>query len=167
MAKQKLFQYILVFVIMTAIAVGGILLFNNLSMHEGLQENVVIKEEGVTSELLKFESLHMIPGESVEYSVNLQTSLYSDFIITLDFVNTTSGGLEKYVMVETDINGDARTFSMVSLFEGVNIVYDAELFENNELKFRFYIPDTVGNEAQKKFVKFDVKLVVTKADSEN
>lgn len=167
MAKQKLFQYILVFVIMTAIAVGGILLFNNLSMHEGLQENVVIKEEGVTSELLKFESLHMIPGESVEYSVNLQTSLYSDFIITLDFVNTTSGGLEKYVMVETDINGDVRTFSMLSLFEGVNIVYDAELFENNELKFRFYIPDTVGNEAQKKFVKFDVKLVVTKADSEN
>ena len=152
---------------MTAIAVGGILLFNNLSMHEGLQENVVIKEEGVTSELLKFESLHMIPGESVEYSVNLQTSLYSDFIITLDFVNTTSGGLEKYVMVETDINGDVRTFSMLSLFEGVNIVYDAELFENNELKFRFYIPDTVGNEAQKKFVKFDVKLVVTKADSEN
>ena len=167
MAKQKVFQYILVFVIMTAIAVGGILLFNNLSMHEGLQENVVIKEEGVTSELLKFESLHMIPGESVEYSVNLQTSLYSDFIITLDFVNTTSGGLEKYVMVETDINGDVRTFSMLSLFEGVNIVYDAELFENNELKFRFYIPDTVGNEAQKKFVKFDVKLVVTKADSEN
>ena len=161
MQRAKVFTYILVFCIMSAIAVGGILLFNNLSMHDEFQNNIRINENGETRELLNFDSLSLVPGEEVGYNVNLQSSLNSDFVITLDFTNTKSGGLEKYVIVETCLNGDKRTFSMISLFEGLNIVYNAELFADNELEFRFYMPDTVGNEAQGKFVDFDVNLIVT------
>lgn len=161
MLKTKVRTYILIFCIMSAIAVGGILLFNNLSMHDEFQNNITINQNGETNELLKFDSLKLVPGESVEYDVNLQSSLNSDFVITLDFVNTKSGGLEKYMIVETSINGDTRTFSMLSLMEGVDIVYNASLFADNQLKFRFYMPETVGNEAQGKFVKFDVNLLVT------
>ncbi len=164
--KAKVRTYILILCIMSAISVGGILLFNNLSMHDEFQNNITISEKGETKELLKFESLSLIPGESVGYNVNLQSSLNSDFVITLDFVNTKSGGLEKYMMVETSINGDKRTFSMLSLFEGLDIVYNAELFADNQLEFRFYMPDTIGNEAQGKFVDFDVNLIVTNEDIE-
>ena len=167
MLKAKVRTYILIFCIMSAIAVGGILLFNNLNMHDEFQNNIVIKEDGETRELLKFNSLSLVPGESVGYTVNLHSSLNSDFVITLDFTNAKSGGLEKYMMVETSINGDKRTFSMLSLFEGVDIVYGAELFADNELEFRFYMPETVGNEAQGKFVKFDVQLIVTNKDIED
>lgn len=160
----KVRTYILIFTIMIAIAIGGILLFNNMEMHDDFRHKVTISEDGVVSEVLAFDSLTMIPGESVGYTVDIESALNSDFIITLDFINTKSGGLEEYVMVEADINGDKRTFSMLTLFEGLDIVYNAELFQTNSLDLRFYMPDTVGNEAQGKFVKFDINLIAMNED---
>lgn len=157
---NRVLIYILIFTIIVAIAIGGILLINNISTHNEFKKNITVSADGETTHVLNFENLKVLPGKAVEYVVNLQSSLNGDFIISLDFINVLSGGLENYVIVETEINGDKRKYSMTTLFNDVDIVYNSALFQSNELKIKYSIPDSVGNEAQGKFVKFDIKLKV-------
>ncbi len=156
MPKSKLMRIILV--------VGSVLILIGVTLMAWM---IATKDErGVfdvdlgdgKTEMLVFEDLALVPGESCEYIVRLKESSVSQYDLELDFVDRDQEKtLKYYARVKIVIDGEIIYDELLKdAFEDDKIVLPVDIEENKntELKIVCYLPIEVGNEAKNTEVAF-------------
>ena len=122
-------------------------------------------------ERVEFKDLMMIPGESVEYDINLTSEMNAEAYVTLQFIRDESavGGLEKYAYARIELEGEVLRDALIGeLMEKEPIMFRCKLETENihKLKVTYYMPESVGNEAQNAEASFELLIVATNEWSE-
>ena len=110
---------------------------------------------------VEFENLCLIPGESCEYTVSLESDMASECSLTLDFDEIEEKDLKNYAYARLELNGEVvRDQLLKTLIESGDVVLDADFTESDkiELKIVYYLPAEVGNEAQNAEALFNLKI---------
>ena len=112
--------------------------------------------------IVSFEDLALIPGQSAQYTVKLKPGLSSTCTLGLDFVEVGSqNSLKDYarvrVMAKDTVLYDE---SMAIAFEKEGLVFPVNFLmrQNTELEIIYYLPIEVGNEAENAEAAFELHL---------
>ena len=120
----------------------------------------VYLEDGKT-ESVEFESLAMLPGDSLEYKIKLKSNGVKRCDLLMRFVETEEKDLKKFayvkILAEDRLICDER---MDTVFEGKEMVLpvDFDEGENTELTVIYYLPLEVGNEAKNAEAIFELQM---------
>lgn len=137
---------------------------------ENFPKDITVDEDGVSETILQVRDLHLNPTESREYSVNLYCAASGAYDVSLDYEETLDGGLKHFVTVTVKANG-ATVYegSLADLLDGTAVIrFNGELNEKRTqeplvLTITYHMPRSVGNEAQRTYANFDVKLKIVKS----
>ena len=133
--------------------------------HDNFEENIVISQDGVTEEVLKFENLRLVPTQKTEYTVNLVCAASGKYHISLDYAEKTNGGMRDFIKVLIKY-GDNVAYSggLNDLLLGSVVEFDGELYADDPLPItiNYAMPEEVGNEAQGTFEDFIICLKIEK-----
>lgn len=135
-------------------------MISNADHAEGDIINVEI-HDGVTKEVV-FKKLDLAPGESCDYTLALEREEVIAYDVTFDFEETENLDLKKYVYVKMEANGKVFYDKLLAdAFEEkiINLHVDPAATGSGDIKVTYYLPEDVGNEAQK--AKSTFKLLVT------
>ena len=159
MNHKRIIQ-IAVFVI-GVLLIGGAILLGWLVATEDERNVMKVDLESEVAKPIRFESLHLIPGESCEYTVTLSGERTKDYDVHLDFIETEDKKLKEYARVKVVANGEvvcdellARAFERDDI--GLSVNFEKE--KNIELTVTFYLPLEIGNEAKNAEAKFDLLI---------
>ncbi len=128
-------------------------------------ESAVLEIEGAETKTLSFETLSLLPGESRDFYINFTSKNIEKYNISLDFNKTGDSGLDEYVFVEIKARDFEYTNSLSNLFNNDEVVsFDLNFTKPSKERIclNYSIPSEVGNEAQGKFIDFDVVLNISK-----
>jgi hypothetical protein len=114
------------------------------------------------TEVIRFDSLSLLPGDSCEYTVKLKRDNFSKYELSLNFVDDDpQKTLKDYVHVKI-ITGKKVIYDdlLATAFEDGNIVLPVDFTkkQNTELKIVYYLPLEVGNEAKNAEALFKIQL---------
>ena len=130
------------------------------------EERNVIKvslDDGQTK-AISFSDLSMVPGDSCEYQIKLDSESSKQFVLTMEFAESGDLDLKKFAYVKI-LSGEEVICDtlMEALFDGDPIVLDVDLKEkkNAELTIVYYLPLDVGNEAKNAEAVFDLLLTAS------
>ena len=116
-------------------------------------------------ESIHFENLELVPGGSTEYTVTLKSELDGKYKISLEFKDeNTDMKLKKYVYVRAEYEGKTVCDELLAdVLDGDAVTFDFEMNanEDSELKITYYMPETVGNEAENAEAKFELIINYT------
>ena len=145
------------------ILIGVVLMAWMLATDEKRNVVEVDLDDGET-ETIGFESLKLLPGEECEYSVTLKRESTKKYNLTLEFVETEEKTLKKFARVKIFANGEVVYDELLeTAFEDDAIVLpvDVGTNKNTELKFVYYLPLDVGNEAKKAEAIFELQMTAS------
>ncbi len=134
--------------------------------HDDFKESIRVNEEGVTKETLEVNDLMLNPTEKREYEIALTCPASGDFDLSMDYEETTDGGMKPFVRVRIQC-GDAVLYEggLAELLDTDRVIALAcELVADEALLLRicYEMPYEVGNEAQGTFADFNVYLKIEK-----
>lgn len=118
-------------------------------------------EEGITKEVV-FKKLDLAPGESCEYLLVLERDEVLGYDLTFEFEETEKLDLKKYVYIKMEICGKVFYEKLLAdAFEEKTFTMhiDHKTPNDDDITVTYYLPEDVGNEAQKAQSTF--KLLVT------
>lgn len=152
----------IVLIVSSALTIIGVLLMNWVL--ETSDDRDVIKiylNNDEVVEVVKFESLALIPGDSCEYVVVLSSENSKIYDLNLSFVEIEDKPLKNFAYVKI-ISGEevlcdellATTFEG----EGIDLLVDFNEGKNTIIKIVYYLPIDVGNEAKNAEAKFELRL---------
>ena len=114
------------------------------------------------SETVSFEDLSLVPGSRSEYIIRLRSETEDHYAVSLDFSGSVSDGFRGNLTVEIECDGldGDRTFLLYELLLGKEIlIYDKITpDEAYEIRITYYLPESVGNEAQNSEANFDLTI---------
>ena len=122
-----------------------------------------------SSESIEFESLDLIPGRSVEYTVKLHGEITEDCDITLDFEDENKKlTLKNYVyakiIVGEEIVCDELLSNLFEMKEELKLSSKLDRKGTYDISIIYYMPDTVGNEAQSAEADFKLNIAASNAE---
>jgi hypothetical protein len=158
-------------ILITAFVLLGILAFSLAIFiqwaHESFADGITVSENGVTESVLKVRDLRLNPTESKEYSVKLICEATGSYLITLDYNETSDGGMKRFVNVKVKCGGEVVYEGPLAplLDSDYAIEFEGELDSEEPLPIciTYDMPRDVGNEAQGTFSDFDVTLKIKKS----
>ena len=116
--------------------------------------------------IIEFSNLALIPGQSVEYDVNLTSETDVEARVTLQFVRDESvdNGLEKYVYARIKLGGEVLCDAILEEIiagEPLKLVCNVGADTPKTLNITYYMLDSVGNEAMNAEASFELLVVAT------
>jgi hypothetical protein len=124
-------------------------------------QNVDVEIVNGESEVVEFEGLGLVPGEKLEYTLNVSTNDGVAHTIVFDFREEKVSPLADYVYVKLTIGDDvvcdtllADVMDAGSIGYKYNLSADAEC----EVNITYYMPEDVGNEAEGAEAWFDLYI---------
>ena len=146
------------------IIVGVIIMAIVLSL-EGAEDVIKVDIDSKEAQVVEFESLSLIPGESCEYVIKLDGDRSSQYDVTLDFVDLDKEKTLKNfarVRVESgeEIICDKLLVDAIEK-EDVTVPVDLKKKKNSELKIVYYLPLDVGNEAKNAEAEFELHIMAS------
>ncbi len=165
MTKNRFVQILLI-TLSALIILGVALIIWVLVTAESRNEIKVVLEDGKT-EVVEFEDLALVPGDSFEYTIKLKGDNAKKYELTLDYIKTT----------ETE-GKTLADFAYVLIIAEDNIVYDSSLANalkdeplvlpvnfredlNTELTVKYYLPVNVSSEAENLEAEFALKITAS------
>lgn len=149
MSKETVVRVIL---IATAVLLLlGIILFIAVIFNDKDTSVIKVKLEKGENETIAFENLALLPGEQCEYNVELTVGSAKKYDLTLDFNETREGELKKYACAKISVSGEVIFDDLFTkLFEKRSFSLPIDLSEQDSTRINllYYLPETVGNEAQ-------------------
>ena len=145
------------------IIVGVALLIWTLATDDD-RNNIEVSLFDEETETIKFESLCLLPGDSCEYTVRLKSDNTKKYELKLDFTETEERTLKNYARVRIIAHDEIVYDELLKeAFEDEGIILHVNFKENKntELKFIYYLPTHVGNEAKNAEAIFELQLTAT------
>lgn len=144
--------------VLSSIAIGvmvGIIIFEvifAIKLYGRMDENqdLSVEIENGETEVLEFEKLGLIPGESVEYNFYLNTNDGATHNVKFEFSETDDSPLKDFVRVKLLVNDEEMCDELLAdLLGGEDIVVQGDITATDEYKVTivYYMPEEVGNEA--------------------
>lgn len=122
---------------------------NSITIHVDIEE----------TELVNFQHIGLIPGESCEYKIKFKGR--EDVVLNLDFIEKEEKGLKNFAYVRI-VSEDKIIFEelLADAFESEEIVLPVSFYKdlNTELTIIYYLPAEVGNEAKNAEADFDLEI---------
>ena len=151
-------------VVLSVLIILAILFTHNMVKTTEHVENDIINvevHEGITKEVV-FKKLDLAPGQSCDYTILLDREEAISYDITFEFDETEKLDLKKFVRVKMETNGETFYDELLADAFEDEVLYlhiDHTKPQSDEIKITYYLPEDVGNEAQKAESIF--KLLVT------
>ena len=146
------------------ILVGGALVgYYTFFLKEDEVVYIDLSDEG--TETLSFDKLDLVPGEKAEYTVILKSELDGKHKVSLDFKdNNKEMNLKDYAYVTLRLNGtEICNRLLAEVLDGEVFETEIELKANSEaeLEIIYYLPESVGNEAENAEADFELNIIYT------
>lgn len=160
MPKNKLMRIILI--VGSGLIIVGVSLMSWMLTTQDDRAAIEVELYGGKTETVDFEALRLVPGEQCEYDVKLKNENDEKYDLSLEFAEIEENTLKNFAYVRIIANGEVVCDELLAtVFEDKNIVLPVDFAEgtNTELKFVYYLPFEVGNEAKNTEALF--KLILT------
>lgn len=144
----------------------GLMIYSILNPLKGDTIIRVELEEGV-GQIASFTDLAMVPGSEDRYRILLSSQYEDDYVVTFTFRETEDHGLKNYVYARIEYGDEVIADKLLrDVFEDKTYSLELPLYKDKdaEVKITYYIPESVGNEAERTSTDFD--LVIVAANSE-
>ena len=116
-------------------------------------------------EKLVFEGVAMLPGESETYDIALRSDISDDYVLSFDFVDLDEDlELKKYVYAKIEYGDKVICDKLLEeLFEEDPVLWSCYLSDKEpyDIKLTYYIPASVGNEAENLITDFELIITAT------
>ena len=141
----------------------GIMLYSFATEEERTVLSIDLDKTGEEGFTMEFDDLCMLPGESSEYTLELSHDAVDQYKLHLDFFDSDETlTLKNFARVKVVSNSGVVCDKLLAdIFKEDKIVLDVDFDkgENLVLKFIYYMPSEVGNEA--KLAEADFGLTIT------
>ena len=122
---------------------------------------IEINLEDGSEEKIEFKNLELIPGSSVEYNVKVKVDKTDEYLLSFDFLIVKDSRLKRYTRVKiVDEDGviicDETLKNLLDSEEGIDYVFKISKSEPLYLDIIYYMDESVGNEAKKLSMTFDL-----------
>ena len=156
--KKKILPWIVMVVSSVLILIGVAIMayFLCVSDSEGDWE-LNITANG--KKMVEFDDLFLIPGEQREYTISLRSDLDGQYTLAFDPVEEGDKTLKHYARVKMEADGEIICDKLLSeFFEGEPILLQCYLTDDEayDVKFTYYMPIEIGNEAENASADFDI-----------
>lgn len=139
----------------------------HVDLDEGSVQGSGQGENGTTEQSIDFECLTLVPGESCEYTLNFDGEESDRYDVTVKLYENQvekNHTLKNFVFLRIE-SGETTVCDMllkdVYASEGFTLPVDQTTGENTELRFVYYLPIDVGNEAQNAEAFFGLKIIAS------
>lgn len=162
MTKKKLMQIgVIVLSIMILIGIALSIYLHTASKRKNI---ININIDGNETKNVEFKNLSMVPGEKIEYIINLKSEVVKECKVTLRFQEIEEQNLKNYVYVQIETNDEKISEQLLkNLLEDKEIVIPVDFTKEKkkEIKISYYLPEEVGNEAQNAEASFELLITTT------
>jgi hypothetical protein len=159
--RKTLINLLIILSVLFAVTLTGILLYI-ADANNDFSDKMVIRSNGITEKVFEVTDLSLIPTESKDYEIELVSVLECEFIITLDYIQTTDGGLGEFVDVIIKVSDEVYYEGKLDDLFNTDSVLLKLYFESSETKtilITYKMDESVGNEAKGTFSDFEIKLI--------
>ena len=143
----------------------GVSLLAEMMSTEEERNNISVSVFDGAEHTIEFKDISLVPGESCEYDITLKGENAQQYVLTLDFAELEEKTLKNFARVKI-LSGDDEICDELlrDVFENEDIVLEVDFDKdkNTELKFVYYLPIDVGNEAKGAEAVFN--LLITASD---
>jgi hypothetical protein len=108
---------------------------------------------------VEFDELFLIPGEQREYTISLRSDLDGQYTLAFDPVEEGDKTLKYYARVKMEIDGEVICDKLLTdFFDDDPILLQCYLTNDEayDVKFTYYMPIEIGNEAENASADFDI-----------
>lgn len=163
MQSNKIMRALLV--IASLLVLIGVLMTVWIFIQRKNQDIIKVQLSDGETEVIKFDALNLLPGDSCEYIIELKEEDFPQYNLSFDFVDVDEKKtLKNYARVKIIAN-EAVVYDelLATAFENDNIVLpvDLDTGKNAKLKIVYYLPLEVGNEAKNAEAVFEVLLTAS------
>ncbi|MBQ7378962.1 MAG: hypothetical protein IJW70_04690 [Clostridia bacterium] len=127
----------------------------------GEDDEIVVDLASESTQVIEFENLCLIPGESCEYTITLKGEHADRYELLFDFVELEEGTLKNFARVKIQ-SGDKVLYDelLAAAFEQEHLALpvDFDRKQNTELTIIYYLPIEVGNEAKNAGAVFELHV---------
>lgn len=157
---MKKLSYALIFLSIAITVVFVALTLTVFSQSAAGEDTFTIKVDNEVQKELSFEATNLKPGEPKEFTLYLKSELGGNYNVRLDFVESEIGQLKQFITVQVETEGFTAEENLLLLLTGDGIDFDCEIStqEAREVKIRYLLDASVGNEAQGEKTKFDLAI---------
>ncbi len=172
MTKRNIAILSVAMLLLTLIAIMLLFLLNRA--HENFDDDVTVTVNSVTTSVVPVRNLHLYPGVSKEYKINLLCEASGRYDIFLDYEEVFNGGMKHFVNVSVMCEGKEGVIYKGPLTEllhedengdeNIIITLDGYLDAKDplEIKIIYEMPASIGNEAQGTSADFNINLSIKK-----
>lgn len=159
--------YILITAMVLLSVLAVLLIFFIFNADYKYEDNIRVKENGITETLIPVRDLVLSPGVEKDYDVKLICDASGSYFIHIDFQEREDGGMKEFVNVIVEYDGEQVYEGKLTelIDEGFVIEGERELHAQDPMNvtFRYVMPLETGNEAQGTYSYFDVHIVIKKS----
>ncbi len=127
----------------------------------GEDDEIVVDLASESTQVIEFENLCLIPGESCEYTITLKGEHADRYELLFDFVELEEGTLKNFAFVKIQ-SGDKvlydQLLSEAFAQEHLALPIDFNQEQNTQLTIIYYLPIEVGNEAKNAGAVFELHI---------
>ena len=161
MKSNKIMRVLLV--LSSLLLLVGVLIMVWIHFEREKKDVIKVKLSDGETEAVKVEALSLTPGDSCEYTLELEDDTFAKYDLKLKFVDSApKKTLKDYARVKI-VSGETVVYDelLAKAFQNDNLVLPVDLNtgKNAELKIVYYLPLEVGNEAKNAEASF--KLLLT------
>lgn len=149
---------------MSILIIVGVVLLGVMVDDQNRINSITVTIEANETELVKFDHIGLIPGESCEYIIKFKAK--EDLTLGLDFVENEEKTLKNFAFVRIISDGEVIFDELLAdAFEHEEIVLPVSFYQkhNTELTIVYYLPIEVGNEAKNAEADFDLVIRASEA----
>ena len=138
-------------------------------MYEAERDRQIINVgvESGEDKTVRFEGLHLAPGDRTEYTVNLTNKTDGPYEVSLDIEEQTDLGLKHFVYARIEANGEVLCDKLLSeVFEDAHYEFSVTSDRKRDcvIRITYYMPESVGNDAKNTESVFDMTITATNAE---
>ena len=147
--RDKIITWVMAFLCLLCLIAVGITIYMIASGKGDYFFSIRIDDQ---EDMLEFEGIGLVPGEELEYTVELDGRLNNVSHLDFRFVAEEEQPLAEYVYAKVYIDGELKCDELLSaLLQKSKTVIECSLSkgESRELKIIYYMPIDVGDEAKR------------------
>ena len=159
MSNKKLIRavlFVLTGMIIVCVTVMGYMLYDTFN-----KDVMTVDLDVSETHTVEFDNLCLVPGESCEYTISLESNMAQRCTLSLNFNEVGGRDLKRYARVRIEANGEVIEDELLAtVIENGDIVTDADFTTEHsiDLKVVYYLPLDVGNEAQDAEAIFELEI---------
>lgn len=153
----------LVLISASSLIIAGVIIMGVVLSKEGTEDVIKVDIDSKEAQVVEFEALSLIPGESCEYNIKLEGDRSSKYDVVFDFVDLEKDKtLKNFARVKIVSGGEVICDKLlVDAIEKEDVTVPVDLKKNSELKIVYYLPLDVGNEAKNAEAEFELHIMAS------